>query len=91
MGGFADSLHQLSNLIGDSHDYEMLKIHIAESDDHYNENIKDVLFAIINLKINELNSKAAILGEQIYYEKPGAFIKRIEKYWDACIADQNTL
>lgn len=78
----ADSVHDLADYLGDEHDLadfeHMIKRHpsLFESE--------DAAQALIGLSARwrkELEAKAHSLGERIYAEKPKAFTKRMETYW----------
>lgn len=80
--GYADELHNLSDLLGDDHDlYDLKKrLHQIYEDSEYTDDLAKT-DALIEKYSEELRLKAWSLGEKLYTEKPKVFVSRIESYW----------
>jgi CHAD domain-containing protein len=78
MTAIGDEAHELSDLLGDDHDLAMLAAWGREHADTVPE-----LFDAVERRREELQSRAFALGALVYAEKPRAFVKRIERLWDA--------
>ncbi|MGI6454593.1 MAG: CHAD domain-containing protein [bacterium] len=79
----ADSLHQLSDYLGDDHDLAEIRRIILDNPDTYNDT-KQVqnLLSFIELRQSHLRKTAQPLGEKLYMESPSDFIDRIAGYWE---------
>ncbi len=76
----AKSLHELSDLLGDAHDYFLLKNYINRYGIIRDAEKKKSLNEFIEANISKLYSEAEILGRKIYFEKPKDFANRIINY-----------
>jgi CHAD domain-containing protein len=79
MDALADEAHTLSEHVGDDHDLSVL---LAWAE----ENAPDSAAAIagpVERRRDELQAKAFELGARLYADKPGAFMRRLEGWWDA--------
>lgn len=80
---FADELHRLSNYLGDDHDLVALQDTLSLHDTFYvDEQTREILFALIAERQEELRNAARPLGERIYAEKSSDFIDRMAAYWE---------
>jgi CHAD domain-containing protein len=77
-----DSMHDLTDFLGDDHDLHDLKSWLEEHDwPHLSTKEHDLLGFLIQNKQNELRTPALDLASKAYSEKPGRFINRMESYW----------
>jgi CHAD domain-containing protein len=72
MSALADEAHELSDRLGDDHDLAVLLEWGAEP-----------LDPLIATRRRELQGEAFAFGARLYADKPGAFVGRIERWWDA--------
>jgi CHAD domain-containing protein len=72
MATLADEAHELSDRLGDDHDLAVLSEFGADS-----------LEPLIAKRREELQGEAFTYGARLYADKPGAFVKRIERWWQA--------
>jgi CHAD domain-containing protein len=72
MSALADEAHELSDRLGDDHDLAVLSEFGAES-----------LEPLIATRREELQDEAFTYGARLYADKPGAFVGRIESWWQA--------
>ena len=84
MKDFEKALHELTDRLGDDHDFGDLRRALTSSP-RLTAGAADVttLIELIDRRRSELQSAARPLGARIYSEKPKAFTRRIESYWDA--------
>ncbi len=81
---FKDSLHNLTDFLGEIHDLLQLKnVLLSNKELCRDETQLQMLLALINQRTEELKILAKAEGERIYAEKPKAFIKRINNYYKA--------
>jgi CHAD domain-containing protein len=81
---FEDELKDLADLLSDHHDLAMLTKAVADvSPDRGSGDLKKEILDHIDSHQGELRKEAMPLAERIYVEKPAAFVRRIEEYWDA--------
>lgn len=77
MQALAEELDQLGELLGQDHDLAVLRAVLAEFPQ------ADVL--VLERRIDEVRSqlqtRARLLGERIYLERPRAFTRRLRGYW----------
>ena len=78
MTAFADEAHELSDRLGEDHDLAMLAGWAAEHVGHEPE-----LVDAVEDRRERLQSEAFALGGRLYAEKPSAYVRRIERLWDA--------
>lgn len=79
LGETAEQAHELTDLLGDHHDLAVLAADLETRDTTEPEAIR----ALIARRQDELLGGAVAIGERIYAEKPKAFAKRLEAYWNA--------
>jgi len=77
-------LHTLTDHLGDDHDFADLRSTLTTST-KLTEGAKGVttVIELIDRRRSELQGAARPLGARIYSEKPRAFSRRIESYWEA--------
>lgn len=84
----AGQLHDLSDYLGDDHDLVQLRHAALEQPQMFNaQRDLKALVALIDRRRLELETLAQPLGERIYAETPGAFVDRIQSYWQASQAE----
>ena len=79
-----ESLHELSNYLGDDHDLAVLA-ELAQdqhSDIFQHEAEFDLFLALQEFKRRTLQKKAFETGMKIYLDSPETFANRIEKFWN---------
>jgi len=84
MEALADEAHALSERIGDDHDLAVL---LEWTEEH----APDAAAAVaepVERRRAELQRDAFAIGARLYADKPGAFIRRLERWWDASAADR---
>jgi CHAD domain-containing protein len=69
MGALADEAHALSDRLGDDHDLAVLSDFGAEP-----------LEELIATRRRELQEEAFAYGARLYADKPGAYVRRIERW-----------
>jgi CHAD domain-containing protein len=72
MRALADEAHELSDRLGDDHDLAVLSEFGAEP-----------LESHIATRREELQNEAFVYGARLYADKPGAFVRRVESWWQA--------
>jgi CHAD domain-containing protein len=77
MAALADEAHELSDRLGDDHDLVVLLTWAGEHADGTE------LEAVVEKRRRELQDQAFAYGARLYADKPGAFTKRIERWWRA--------
>jgi hypothetical protein len=84
MSELEESLHELTDLLGDDHDLGDLYRVLATSPrlTRGARGLPGALDFMLRRR-SELQAKAGPLARRLYAEKPGAFVKRIEGYWNA--------
>jgi len=82
MKEMVDQTGDLSDLLGDEHDLGVLHQFLQEQPEAYGAEV-EALADLIERRRSELQQSARLLGKRIYAEKPGAFVKRMEAYWQA--------
>ena len=78
----ADELHELSDLLGDHHDLEVLVEDVRARDDLLAD--REVVAALLGCAAERqevLLDSATERGERLYAERPKAFARRFEAYW----------
>ena len=73
-----DQAHALSDRLGDDHDLAMLAAWVGENADAGPE-----FFAAVARRRGELQDEAFALGALVYAEKPKAFVRRMDRLWNA--------
>jgi len=82
MKEMVDQTGDLSDLLGDDHDLGVLHLFVEEQPGISGTG-QEALVDLIERRRAQLQQPAKLLGERIYAEKPSAFVKRIEAYWQA--------
>ncbi len=84
LGGLADSLHDLSDLIGESHDLSVLANRLARTPSLAPRcTERAALTSLCTTRRDELRELARPLGLRIWHEAPGRFVARLGAYWAA--------
>jgi CHAD domain-containing protein len=83
VGESADQAHELADLLGDHHDLAVLEQDLTPRGGLVAGKDADALRGLIHERQAELLDHAVTLGERVYAEKPKAFLRRFEAYWDA--------
>jgi CHAD domain-containing protein len=78
MAAVGDEAHELSDRLGDDHDLAVLADWFKE----HTEPGPD-LQAAIDRRRAELQADAFALGARLYADKPSAYVRRLERLWDA--------
>lgn len=79
----AEQIHDLSDYLGDAHDYAEFNRLLAEQGiDLGSEREVRALAALSEARRKHLEIEASPLGARIYAEKPKRFVKRWERYWE---------
>jgi CHAD domain-containing protein len=78
MTAVGDEAHELSDRLGDDHDLAVLADWFKE----HTESDPD-LQAAIDRRRAELQRDAFALGARLYADKPSAYVRRLERLWDA--------
>jgi len=82
MKEMVDQAGDLSDLLGDEHDLGVLHQFLQEQLEAYGAEV-EALADLIERRRSEFQQSARLLGKRIYAEKPSAFVKRMEVYWQA--------
>jgi excisionase family DNA binding protein len=84
LGDLANELHLLSDFLGDAHDLVVLKETLLAEPElaEGNQNLTTLL-ALIDRRRQSLEEASWTLGQRLYVERPGDFVRRIQTYWDA--------
>jgi len=79
---FGRRLHDLSDALGDAHDLALIAADAATwTDVHSTERESAVEMA--RVRRADLEDRAVALGMRLFAERPGAFVQRMETYWNA--------
>jgi CHAD domain-containing protein len=78
MAASGEEAHVLSDHLGDDHDLVVLAGWVSEHAD-----ARPAFFEAIERRRAKLQEDAFALGARVYAEKPGAFVRRLERLWDA--------
>jgi CYTH domain-containing protein/CHAD domain-containing protein len=78
----AEEIHEFTDLLGDHHDLAVLADDLEEREEIGSAQ-KNVLRELIAAEQHALLIEALSLGERVYAEKPGPFIRRLRAYWRA--------
>lgn len=84
LGATIDATHELTELLGDHHDLELLAEDLRGRDGLGDRGPFETAIA---RRQEELLEEALAIGRRLYAEKPKAFGRRIERYWDAWRGD----
>jgi CHAD domain-containing protein len=80
LGETTDQAHELADLLGDHHDLTVLAEDLDSRDEVRG---RKRLRAAIEDSQEELLDSALGLGGRLYAERPKAFLRRVEAYWEA--------
>jgi hypothetical protein len=92
MSELEGELEKLGDFLSDHHDLALLEQRAGE---HAKENKDDgpeieILIGLIEERRSELRLEARLLGQRIYAEKPGAFVSRLQTYWQTWRAESKS-
>jgi CHAD domain-containing protein len=80
----SDQVKELSDGLGDEHDLTVFHQILADELDTFGDPERvTLLINLINVRSAEFRFQARYLGKQVYAEKPGQLVRRLERYWDA--------
>jgi CHAD domain-containing protein len=79
MDALADEAHHLSEQVGEDHDLAVL---LAWAEEHAPDSAA-ALAEPVERRRGELQARAFELGARLYAEKPKAFMRRLERWWEA--------
>ena len=79
MKALAEEAHELSDRLGDDHDLAVL---LAWAEEHESY-AAEALRAPVERRRAELQADAFTIGARLYADKPGRFVRRLERWWDA--------
>ena len=82
MGGQAKDAHRLGDILGDDHDLAVLRERLGDLAGSITADL-DPVFGLIDHRRDQLQQEALLLGRRLYAEKPGAFGRRVHRYWKA--------
>ncbi len=89
MDGYIESLHQLSEYLGDDHDLVVFKqLLIDQPEKIGSEQTVQILKTLVDKRQGELRANAEKIAPRIYAEKPANFCARIEAYWQVWKAEK---
>ena len=78
MQAVGDEAHELANRLGDDHDLAMLADWVREHAEAEPE-----FFEAVQRRRSELQGEAIALGERLYADRPGAYVRRLRGLWKA--------
>jgi CHAD domain-containing protein len=79
MKALAKETHELSDRLGDDHDLAVL---LAWAEEH-DASAAQSLRTPVERRRAELQADAFTIGARLYADKPGRFVQRVERWWDA--------
>jgi CHAD domain-containing protein len=82
MKALADEAHAVSEYLGDDHDLAVL---LASAEESAPESAA-ALAPLVERRRAELQADAFAISARVYAEKPRAFVRRLERWWDAAAA-----
>jgi CHAD domain-containing protein len=82
MNGQAKESHHLSDLLGDDHDLAVLRQELLSGGARIPVDVDSVI-TLIDHRRDQLEAEAMLVGARLYAEKPGAFMRRMHRYWKA--------
>lgn len=80
--GQAKEAGRLADLLGEDHDLGVLSLTLDGLASELAVDL-DALRGLIEHRRQELQTEAICAGERLYAEKPGAFARRLQRYWKA--------
>jgi CHAD domain-containing protein len=88
LDAWRDSLHDLTDHLGDNHDLDVLRdTLLVEPELARGERRRQTLLGLAGRRQKQLQRDAHALGRRVYAEKPKRFTDRLAAYWDAWKAD----
>jgi CHAD domain-containing protein len=88
MEPLADEFKTLGDYLSDDHDLAIIRERVLEQAKQLDDRTAlEALVALIDQRRGELEVEAKPLGARIYAEKPGAFVDRLQAYWQAWRAE----
>ncbi|MBC8120884.1 MAG: CHAD domain-containing protein [Gemmatimonadaceae bacterium] len=80
----AEQAHALADLLGDDHDLSVLRERLVAASEEFGGH-SNVAMAIelIDRRCAHLRWSAQLLGQRLYADRPGAFLRRNRTYWQA--------
>jgi CHAD domain-containing protein len=82
-GQVTEQAHEVANLLGDHHDLTALAGSVEDGSLGVTEPQERALLDLVEQRQTELTAEALPIGRRIYAEKPKAFARRVEAYWEA--------
>jgi CHAD domain-containing protein len=79
MEALADEAHALSERVGDDHDLAVL---LAWAEEHAPDSV-EALEGRVERRQAQLQAEAFAIGARVYAQKPRAFMRTMERWWDA--------
>ena len=84
LGSLAGAADRLAETLGDEHDFTVLGAAVeADPDLLPGEAERRLLLALVAEEQDRLRAAARPVGELVYAEPPGAFVRRMDAYWTA--------
>lgn len=81
-----ESLHDLSDYLGDDHDLAELRARVQQDDIAFNSpESRQTLLALIDQRRAKFRTLARPIGERAYVEKPKHYVRRMAGYWDVAM------
>jgi CHAD domain-containing protein len=77
MQAVGNEAHQLANRLGDDHDLAMLADWVRE-----HAAAEPEFFEAVESRRSELQAEAMALGERLYADKPGPYVRRLRRLWN---------
>jgi CHAD domain-containing protein len=78
----AEEFHELADTLGKEHDLSVLKS-VLEAEALARAEGPSAVIEAIDVRRTALGREAKAAGERLFAEKPGAFVKRLGRYWEA--------
>jgi CHAD domain-containing protein len=80
--GGAEEAEHLSDLLGDDHDLAVLREILVGKAPHVRSDL-DALIGLVDYRRDQLQTQAKAIGARLYAEKPRAFVRRMQRLWEA--------
>ncbi len=90
VGGAANEADKLSKLLGDDHDFAVLRQALVRGAGELAVDI-DAALELIDHRREQLQADALILGRRLYAESPQVFVRRVRRYWKASQAERSAI
>lgn len=89
LGPLGDEFERLGEYLSEDHDLALLRQHVLDSIEPTDHRMDlGTLMALIDRRRGELQGEATRLGQRLYAEKPRAFTRRLQVYWQAWRSDE---